>query len=147
MNLLRKAANWIGGVRRPRRGTKSRGVAATELAVCLPIVVLIVIATIEACSAIFLKQSLTVAAYEGVRTALAERQVSGSVQKACDQILTDRKVRGSTVTISPANIAALQPGDFVNVTVSAPCDSNSVVPTTFYRGRTLTATASMMVEN
>ena len=44
-----------------------------ELAVCLPVVVLLVIATIEACSAMFLKQSLTVAAYEGVRTALIER--------------------------------------------------------------------------
>ncbi len=147
MNLLTKARNSVGGVRRLRQGPKSRGVAATELAVCLPVLVLIVIATIEACSAMFLKQSLTVAAYEGVRTALAERQVSGSVQKACNQVLTDRKVRGSTVTISPANIASLQPGDFINVTVTAPCDSNSVVPTTFYRGRTLSATASMMVEN
>ncbi len=147
MKFLRRITKSFGSVCRPRRAGKSRGVAAAELAVCLPVVVLIVIATIEACSALFLKQSLTVAAYEGVRTALAERQVSGSVQNACDQVLADRNVRGATVTISPANIAALQAGDFIDVTVSAPCDSNSVVPTTFYRGRTLSATASMMVEN
>ena len=55
------------GTRRPQ---ESRGVAAAELAVCLPVIVLIVIATIEACSALFLKQSLTAAAYEGVRTAI-----------------------------------------------------------------------------
>jgi hypothetical protein len=122
-------------------------VAAAELAVCLPVVVLIVLATIEACSAIFLKQSLTVAAYEGARTALAERQVAGSVQQACDQILNDRNVNGATVTVSPSDIASLKPGDFIDVTVSAPCNSNSLVPTTFYRGRTLSATASMMVEN
>jgi hypothetical protein len=112
-----------------------------------PVVVLIVIATIEACSALFLKQSLTVAAYEGTRTALAERTIPGSVEAAVNQVLTDRKVKGATITIKPTNIAALQPGDYIDVTISAPCNSNSVVPTTFYRGRSLQATASMMVEN
>lgn len=129
------------------RSAKRRGVAAAELAVCLPVVVLLVIATMEACSAIFLKQSVTVAAYEGVRTALVETATAASVQAACDQILSDRKVRGAQVTVQPSNIAALEAGEFVNVTVTAPCDQNSVVPTTFYRGRTMTATASMMIEN
>src|SRR5262245_11435218 len=69
--------------RRARRGI--RGVAAAELAVCLPIVVLLVLATIEACSALFLKQSLTVAAYEGVRTAIEEGATSANVQTACNQ--------------------------------------------------------------
>jgi hypothetical protein len=88
-----------------------------------------------------------VAAYEGARTALADRTIPGSVQAAVNQVLTDRKVKGGTVTITPANIANLKPGDFVDITVSAPCNSNSVVPTTFYRGRTLQAKASMMIEN
>lgn len=131
--------------RRPARG--KRGVAAAELAVCLPVVVLLVIATIEACSAIFLKQSLTVAAYEGVRTAISDGTTPGNVQAACNQILADRKVKGATVTITPPDIASLQPGQFVDVTVSAPCDANSLVPTSFYRGRSLSATASMMIEN
>jgi Flp pilus assembly protein TadG len=145
MNFLKQITGWGRG-RRPQRGRTTRGVAAAELAVCLPVVVLIVIATIEACSALFLKQSLTVAAYEGARTALAERTISGSVQAACNQVLADRKVKGGTVTIKPSNIASLKPGDFIDVTVAAPCNSNSAVPTTFYRGRTLRATASMMVE-
>jgi len=124
-----------------------RGVAAAELAVCLPIVVLLVIATLEACSALFLKQSLTVAAYEGVRTAIEEGADTKSVQAACNQILADRKIQGAKITLKPTNIAALNPGDYIDITVSAPCASNSVVPATFYRGRTLSATASMMIEN
>jgi Flp pilus assembly protein TadG len=131
---------------RPARLRNRRGVAAAELAVCLPVVVLMVLATIEACSAIFLKQSLTVAAYEGVRAAVIDG-TPVNVQSACDQILADRKIEGGSVTITPSNFAALQPGDFIDVTVSAPCDNNSLVPTAFYRGRTLSATASMMVEN
>jgi len=147
MKLIQRMAKGVSLACRPRRRVKSRGVAATELAVCLPVVVLIVLATIEACSAIFLKQSLTVAAYEGARTALAERQVADSVQNTCIQILNDRKIKDATVTTTPANLTALKPGDFFDVTISAPCNSNSLVPTTFYRGRTLSATASMMVEN
>ncbi|HEX5472420.1 MAG TPA: TadE family protein [Lacipirellulaceae bacterium] len=133
--------------RRPSaRRRKSRGVAAAELAVCLPIVVLLVLATIESCSAIFLKQSLTVAAYEGVRTAIENGAKSSDVQSVCNQILADRRVKGTSITVNPSNIAALNPGDYVNVTVTAPCGPNSPVPPVFFRGRTLTTTASMMIE-
>jgi Flp pilus assembly protein TadG len=135
------------GWRRRRQGRSTRGVAAAELAVCLPVIVLMVIATIEACSAIFLKQSLTVAAYEGVRTALQEGITTGEIQATCNQILSDRKVQGASITVTPADIAALEAGEYVDVTVTAPCDANSLVPTSFYRGRTLSATASMMIEN
>ena len=44
------------------------------------------------------------------RTAIAERTTAGSVQAACNQILTDRKVRGHGVTISPSNIAVAEAG-------------------------------------
>jgi Flp pilus assembly protein TadG len=124
-----------------------RGVAAVELAVCLPIVVLLVVATIEACSAVFLKQSLTVAAYEGVRSALVEGATASSVKAACNQVLADRTINGGTITVSPPDIASMKVGEFVNVTVSAPCNENSVVPANFYRGRRMSATASMMIEN
>src|SRR5262245_57067388 len=97
---------------------RRRGVAATEFAVCLPIIVLLVIGTIEACSMIFLKQSLAVAAYEGARTAIIPGATKADVETACNQILADRDVAGATVTIKPTNIEALNPGDFVDVTVS-----------------------------
>jgi Flp pilus assembly protein TadG len=127
-------------------GWLRRGVATAELAVCLPIVVLLVLATIEACSMIFLKQALTVASYEGVRTALVKGATSKDVQTACEQVLTDRRIEGASVAITPADLSALGPGDFVDVTVDAPCATNSVLPVTFYRGQSLSTTASMMIE-
>jgi Flp pilus assembly protein TadG len=133
--------------KRPGKASRlSRGVAATELAVCLPIVVLLVVATIEACSMVFLKQSLSIAAYEGVRTAITSGATAAEVQSTCQQILSDRHVAGATITVSPANIGAAAPGSYVDVTVSAQCAGNSVVPLQFYRGKTLATTASMMVE-
>jgi Flp pilus assembly protein TadG len=130
----------------PAARLSRHGTAATELAVCLPIVVLLVVATIEACSLIFLKQSLSVAAYEGVRTAIRPGATASDVESTCQQILSDRHVAGANITVNPSNIATIAPGQFVNVTVSAPCTGNSVVPLEFYRGRTLAATASMMIE-
>jgi hypothetical protein len=122
-------------------------VAAAELAVCLPVVVLLVVATIESCSALFLKQSLTVAAYEGARKAIEKGSTTANIQTACNDILADRRIQGATVVVNPANKASLQPGEFIDVTVSAPCTANTPVPTTFFRGRTLSAKASMMIEN
>ena len=131
----------VGG-RRQRRG-----VAAAELAVCLPVVVLLVLATIEACSMVFLKQSLSVAAYEGARTALADGTTAADVRSKCDQIFRDRGIDGASVSTSPSNFDRVGPGVFIDVTATAPCERNTVLPNMFYRGRRVSATVSMMTEN
>lgn len=128
-------------------GENRRGVAAAELAVCLPIVVLLVLATIEACSMVFLKQSLSVAAYEGARTALADGTTAADVRAKCDQIFRDRRIEGASVSTSPSNFDRVGPGVFVDVTATAPCDQNTVLPNMFYQGRRISATVSMMTEN
>jgi Flp pilus assembly protein TadG len=122
------------------------GVAAAEFAVCLPVIVLLVLAMIESCTMIFLKQSLTVAAYEGVRTALQQNAVSSDVRRTSQQILTERRVRGATISINPNNFEALPVGQYVQVTATAPADLNSVIPGNFFRGKTLSGTATMMKE-
>lgn len=131
---------------RTRPKQRRRGVAATEFAVCLPIIVLLVLGTIEACSMIFLKQTLAIAAYEGARTAIVPGKTKADVEAECNQILKDRHVSGATVTVKPSNFDTLEPGEFVDVTVSAPCNANSIVRNKFYKGKTLTSTASMMIE-
>lgn len=130
--------------RRPVNGRS--GVAAAELAVCLPVIILLVLAMIECCTMIFLKQSLTVASYEGIRTALQQNASAADVQAACNGILTDRRVQGGVVTIRPNDFQTLAPGQFIEVIVSAPSDPNSVIPASFFNGRTLSGSAEMMKE-
>lgn len=133
--------------RKPSAGRRVRGgVAAAEFAVCLPIIVLLVLAMIESCTMIFLKQSLTVAAYEGVRAALEEGAVGNDVRRASQQILTERRVRGGTISTSPNDFETLPVGQYIEVTVTAPADLNSVIPGNFFRGKTLSGTATMMKE-
>lgn len=128
------------------RSGSRRGIAATEFAVCLPVIVLIVLATVEACTMVFLKQALTVAAYEGARVAIAQDSASSDVQQKAEQILAERRINGGAVSVRPNNLSAISPGEYLSVTVTAPAAKNSVVPITFYRGRSLSATASMMKE-
>ncbi len=129
-----------------QRHNVRRGVAATEFAVCLPVIVLLVLGMIECCTMIFLKQSLTVAAYEGVRTALEDKAVGTDVRRSSQQILTQRRVQAGAITVNPADIPSTPVGQYITVTVSAPADRNSVIPGSFFRGRTLSASATMMKE-
>lgn len=132
--------------RKIKHRASRKGVAAAELAVCLPVIVLIVLATIEACTMVFLKQSLSIAAYEGSRAALAQNASSTVVERVAQEVLTQRRVNGGTVTISPANLSSIQPGQYLTVTVTAPAARNNAIPLRFYRGRALTGSATMMKE-
>jgi Flp pilus assembly protein TadG len=138
MKFLRLTSN--------KRRASRQGVAAAELAVCLPVIVLIVLATIEACTMVFLKQSLSIAAYEGARAALMQNATNATVQNAANQVLTQRRVNGGTITLRPGNLLAVVPGEYMTVTCSAPASRNSIIPIRFYRGRTLTGSATMMKE-
>ena len=129
-----------------RRSYARRGVAATELAICMPVIVLIVIATIEACAMIFLQQSLSVAAYEGARVSLTPGVEAKNVVYQCELILDDRGVQGSTVEVTPSNIPNAKEGSWITVQTSTPFAQNSLVGGWLFGNRTLSAEVQMMKE-
>ncbi len=122
------------------------GVAAAEFAVCLPILMVIIMGTIEACSMVYLKQSLSVAAYEGARASLRPGGSTSTVNAACNQILSARKVRGAVVTVSPNNFASQPAQTWITIRVEARGRDNSVISGWFYDNLVLDATATMMKE-
>lgn len=123
------------------------GVAAVELAVTLPLLTLITLGTIEATRMIFLRQALLVAAHEGARIALVRSTNIGNVTAASNQVLTDRRIVGGTVTVTPSDFDTQPYGTFIRVQVSAPCSGNSAFAPWFYAGRTLVGQVEMMKEN
>ena len=125
---------------------QSRGAAAVEVALVLPLLLLILFATIETCSMIHLQQALKVAAYEGARVALINGTNEGNVQAAAQQVLKDRRVGGGSVNIEPSNYGAAASGTMIQVTVAAPAKGNILVGALFYGGRTLTTKVEMMKE-
>lgn len=130
----------------PGRVAERRGVTAIELAICLPVLVLVTLATIEACTMIYLKESLKIAAYEAGRVGMVPGAEPENLKAQCDLLLSSRNVHGYTVTTEPPHPGRLAPGDFFRVSVSAPCVPNSVIGGWFYADRTFTESVEMMVE-
>lgn len=123
-----------------------RGIAATELAVCMPLILVLLLGTMQASSMFYLKQNLSVSAYEGIRTSVEYQAEANDVEAVCLQILSDRNVRGGTVAIQPQNFAQQPPGTWITISVTAPCPANSPVGSWFYHASELTASATMMKE-
>jgi len=123
-----------------------RAVAAAETAICLPLIAMLMLASIEACGMIYLDHSLTIASYEGVRIGINYDATSGEVQAKCNEMISARNVSDGTITILPADVSTAPRGTQVSVTVSAPCDSNALIPPWFFGGKTLSATTIMVKE-
>ncbi|HBJ35885.1 MAG TPA: hypothetical protein DDZ51_14275 [Planctomycetaceae bacterium] len=129
-----------------RRGRKRRGLAAVEFAICLPVLALLVFGSIEATAFIFLKQSLHVAAYEGVRSG---SRITGSQAEATARIraiLDSRDVRGATVNFITGDVASVQRGGPVIIEVAAPTNVNSPLAGQWIANRTLTSRVFMLKE-
>lgn len=120
----------------PRRQWKQKRKAAAlvELAVCLPAIVALTFGTIEATTMMFLKQSLAITAYEGVRVAIKKGTSTTDVENACNQILSSRRIQNPTISIEPASLTGISPGEEVMVRISAPVQDNSVMQLRFFTG-------------
>jgi hypothetical protein len=123
-----------------------RAAAAAELALCLPLIVFLLLASLEACSMIFLDHSLTITSYEGVRVAINYDGTNSAVLARCNEIIGEREVADADVSISVGNVATVPRGQPITVTVTAPCDTNAILPLWFYSGQTLTSTTTMVKE-
>ncbi|MFO0942428.1 MAG: TadE family protein [Pirellulales bacterium] len=129
-----------------RQALKKRGAAVAELAVTIPLIALVVMSTIETCSMLFLKQALRIAAYEGARVSLVPGSQTINVEAGCNEILTTRKVKNATITVTPSDFNQQPYGTVVKVKVSADCASNSLFVPWVFTGRTISSELSMMIE-
>ncbi len=126
--------------------TSRAGIAVTELAVCLPIIMALVFGTFEACSMIYLRQSLSIAAYEGARVAIVPGTLTDDARYQTEMILDARGVHDFTVNVTP-NLETATVGTFIAVNVSAPCEANSILGGWFYQDRRIDRTVQMMKED
>ncbi len=120
------------------RRTRSdrQGGAVTEAAICLPLILIIISATIELSTAIFLKETLTIAAYEGARVAIQRQSDNDDVIARIEEILIERNISlggaqvSQTVTVTPdADDADVL--DPITVSITAPVAGNVITPFSF----------------
>jgi Flp pilus assembly protein TadG len=112
----------------PLTRRKQRGAATVEFAICLPVLLLFSFSLIELCSMMFVKQSLTIAAYEAAHTAVQPSATSTDAIAVAEAILIQRRVQGAVITVSPENLQQLPQGQYFTVRVVAPANLNRLVP-------------------
>jgi hypothetical protein len=127
-------------------GKGKRGAAIIEIALTLPILVLICLATIDTCKVIFVKQSAKIAAFECARIGILPGVTKAQIARLCDTLMTRRNVNGAVMSLSVDELSALSKGDLLTVTVAVPANSNALSSSWFYRGRTFSETVSILVE-
>jgi Flp pilus assembly protein TadG len=131
---------------RRRKQLNRQGAVSVELAFVIPVLLLLIFGVIESCNLIYLKQSLTVAAYEGARAAIAEGTSVTVVSERADQVLLDRKVKSPSITITPSNFTEASYGSYIAVEVTSPYSVNSIIPGWFFNSVSLKSKVRMMKE-
>ena len=116
------------------------------MAICLPLIVLLVLGSIEACSMIFLNHGLAIASYESVRVAINYDGTNADVQSRYQEIITSRNIQGASLQMNPGDCSQVERGQTIAVTVTAPCNSNAIIPPWFFGGQTLFSTTTMVKE-
>ena len=99
------------------RISKRSGAAVVELALCLPVLFLIVLGTVEVCNGIFLRQSLEIMAFEGARISVTPGATTSDIQDQVNTIAATRNVNIDSVTVTPADFADQPIGTFIEVKV------------------------------
>lgn len=113
---------------------------------CLPILIMIILGTVEACGMIYLKQTLCVAAYEGARGAVVPGATRNDIERRCNTILSQRQVTGATIVISPDDFESQPAQSWITVRITAPASDNAYIGSVYSRAMIIGAEATMMKE-
>ena len=109
------------------RGNSRAAAALVELAICLPLMVFLVGATIEACDLIFLRNTLATASYSGTLEVSRSGCTETSIRNQVTQVLTAGRINNYTIAITKSNGAAFSTtvkGDLIKIQVAAASASN-----------------------
>ena len=86
---------------------------------------LLILGSMEATSAIFVRQALTTAAYEGIREAIRTRPSTAEATARAQAVLNARQIKGSTIRFSPTDTTTAARGSVIAIEVSANYAANS----------------------
>ena len=129
----------------PKRHNR-RGAALVEFAICLPVLVLIVLGSIEAASAIFVRQGLVVAAYEASREAARRDGTTSNATARATAILSQRNINSAAIQITPNNLSDVKRGEPITVQIVAGMKANSPFFGKVIQDRNVTVSTTMVRE-
>jgi Flp pilus assembly protein TadG len=131
-------------VRQRWRHRSRVGAQLVEFAICLPLLLLVFLGSIEMCRLNMLRHGAAQAAYEGARQGIVPGATADDVRTAAAQILDSIFVVGYTVTVTPAVIERTTPQVTVDITV--PIAANSWITPRFCTSSTMTRSFTLQRE-
>lgn len=135
---------WGGSRPEQDQGRGRSGVAALEAAVSLPLLLILIFGSLEIANAVFMKQSLNMAAYEAAKVVTRPGNNRLLAQTRCGEVLAIRKVTNYTLSFTPATPETTLRGTEITVTLQAPASNLSYGPLRFMAGKTVTAVVRMV---
>ncbi len=124
-----------------------RGVAAVEMAMVLPVFVLIFLGVIEVARLGMVVQLMTTAAREGCRTAVLPDTTASDVQTHIEDVLTGSGISTPTIDIQPSGWETASQGTAISVTLTLPYKNVSWLSgSTFLSGSNITTAAAFCSE-
>ena len=118
----------------PRRSDRT-GAVVVETAICLPILALMLLSTIEFANAIYLKQIVTTAAYETARLAIREGSTDLAATTRGQEVLLARGISDGVITITPSVDGVVARGTHVVVRVETDATANAISPVLWLAGK------------
>jgi Flp pilus assembly protein TadG len=119
--MLRKVTTH--NLRRRCVTRQHRGAALTELAICLPVMCILVFGAIELTDTVFLKQRLSSIAYETAGLYAERNPLADQLGK---DIATSRQVNNPVIDVQYSSSSAYSKVRLITVTVSANASDNSL---------------------
>ncbi len=110
----------------------------------LPIILVVLFSSIELANGIFLKQAVTIAAYEGARSATRPGGADVNATDRIAEVLTARSVSDYTVTITPTVTSLTPRGTEISVTVSADASNYTLNPLRLLQNRIMEKRITMV---
>ncbi|MCA9173296.1 MAG: pilus assembly protein [Planctomycetales bacterium] len=136
--------NRVHSLRRTRSSrSERRGTAAVEFALVAPILLLVVMATVEFGRGMLVKQVLTNASRVAAREASLPNSTSAEVTTSATNYALSSGVSGVTVTVDPSPTVATA-GDSITVSVSVNFDDVSWLPSAWFLGGVNLQASSVM---
>lgn len=126
------------------RTVTRRGAAAVEFATCLPLLMLLLLGSIEASRAVMVQHTLQEAAHSGARLYSVPSTTEQDVRNFVATIMQQARISDYSITLDPSNKAAIDtPLEPVTVTVTVAFNDVSWIPNGFIAGRSLSARCVM----
>lgn len=123
---------------------RHRGAMLVELAVVLPIILLLVAAFLELSRVWMLKQTADSAAYEGARAGIIAGAQPSDARDAAEALLRAARIKRWTIDCHPTEF--VESTGVIRLTVNIPVSTNTWVAPMFFKSTRVTSSVALITE-